>query len=133
MSKESVHKLFIKNKKPIEELASRLVKTGTKPENFLLICLNPNDPTWSDIAKPFLTGKEQELMSKRYPDQDIILALKFETTEFFSEIIPELKQTLLDQLPPEGEIYTIVMNSGYTSVFSVKPKSTILCPHYSNN
>lgn len=127
MSTEIRNELFILNKERLEQMAFRALQKGFAPDAFVTVCIDVDDPTWTEVVECLMPNQNWQEIRDRGEKPVARGTALAELSDYISEIAPDLKTSLTGPLP-DGLVRTIIMAGTGASVYFITPT-----PQYKNN
>lgn len=128
-SNVSREKIFQACLADLEHMAFKETRMGSKPEELLAFAINVDDPSWIAIVGVLMPNVTEEDWQAHRDRGETPIANGIGMAEgligFLAETFPAIAPTLLDMLPHDKAVRTIIMSDGGASVYYVQP-----FPHY---
>lgn len=126
--------LFTLTRKRLSTLASHAITLhGRTPGDFAVLTINVDDPKWEallDVLIPTEGGsKGPEWQAFRDQGQIPVAcgSIPWETVRVLCDILPGIR-SILDNKPPQGEVYALIFSDGGCSVYTVPFAPTVKSP-----
>ena len=114
-------KFFQLNKKRLQELAYRAIYVlKMNPENFVIVCIEVDDPNWTELADYLLPNQDWQKFRDRREIPVARGSVPSNIREFIKKMVPDITDALYRKLPDEN-VRAIVMGGGGASVYFIKP------------
>lgn len=127
MSAEMRDYFFQPNKDPFEHMAYKAIKAGLASHEFILVAIDVDDPTWSDLVDKIMSGVDWRAKRDRGELKIVRSALFVENTvDYLCHVCPDITPAFINKIP-DGFVRTVVLADGGASVYCVEP-----FPHYRN-
>lgn len=117
---EARDKLFLLNKERLEQMAFRAMQKGLVPNEFVTVCIDVDDPTWTEIVESLMPNYNWQEIRNRGEKPIARGTVTACITDYLSEVLPDLETALVRSLPP-GEVRAIVMAETGASVYFITP------------
>lgn len=110
------------NRERLAELAWRAIHIKKmKPEDFLVVCIDVDDPAWTDLVDALMPGHDWDAYRKRGEAPIARGSVDRATAgEYLARVIPGIANRL--RHPQKGEIQVMVLAAGGGSMYLVEPK-----------
>jgi hypothetical protein len=128
MSTEARDAFFQTNKERLEQLAYRAIQKGLTPHQFITLCIDVDDPSWTDLVDVLMPDYDWQAIRDRGEKPVARGPITSEIVDYLSQADPTIAPELLDRLPPPGLTTAVVMSDGGASVYYIQPT-----PQYKNN
>ena len=116
MSVEERQELFELNKDRLEEIAqSAITNKGLKLGEFVIVCIEVDDPSWIDLVDHLMPGADWQQFRDKGEAPVVRGSVELSMRDYVSEVMPDLAKVLHTE-PPNGSVQAIVMGSGGASV-----------------
>lgn len=110
------------NRERLAELAWRALHVKKmKPEDFLIVCIDVDDPAWTDLVDALMPEHDWDAYRQRGEAPVARGSVERASVgEYLSRVIPGIAGRLRN--PDEGEIQVVVLAAGGGSIYLVEPK-----------
>ena len=108
------------NEVRLGELAHRAIQRGMKPDEFVTVCIDVDDPSWTDLVEVLMPGHDWDAYRARGEKPVARGTVRADITEYLCEVVPNIAPALTRDLPP-GKARCIVMGNGGASVYHITP------------
>jgi len=128
MSAEFRDIFFLPNKERLEHMAFRATKKGLARNEFIMVAIDVDDPSWSEVVESLMPGQDWQAIRDRGEKpvaRGTVLADNI--VEFLCEVCPDIASALKSELP-QGVVRAVVMADGGASVYHIEP-----FPHFKDN
>lgn len=120
MSQEAREELFQLNKDRLEHMAFRALKKGMSNEDFVAVCIDVDDPSWTEVVDLLMPGHNWQEYRDRGEKPVARGTAMAVINEYLSEVVPDIAPVLVGHLPT-GVVRAIVMGDGGASVYQIEP------------
>lgn len=119
--------LFELNKERLEQLAFRATRKGLKLDQFLVVCIDVYDSTWTELVNLLMPNADWQQIRDRGEKPIARGTVRAELADYLCEIVPGIASALRN--PAEGgQAKTVIMGAKGASVYLITPT-----PQYKNN
>lgn len=120
MSQEAREELFQLNKERLEHMAFRAIKKGLSPTDFVAVCIDVDDLSWTEVVDALMPGHNWQEYRDRGEKPVARGTVIAGITEYLSAVVPTIAPALTGHLPT-GVVRAIVMGDGGASVYHIEP------------
>ncbi len=111
------HNLYLANLPALRKLYIRATDRGLSGREFMLVCIDADDPTWTDMVDSLMPGEDWQ----HYRDRGEKPVARGSVdragmADYLSKAVPAIGTLLLDG-PGEGAVHVVVMADGGASVY----------------
>lgn len=124
---EARQALFELDRDRLEHFSYRAIHLrGLQPSEFVAICIEVDDPAWTDLANHLVpNGNWQELRDRGQIPVARGTAMAEGIMELLRGVVPDIAPALDQELPP-GAVRAIVCGSGGASVYFIEPTEHLI-------
>jgi len=114
------HNLFELNVVRLAQLAYKGLNRGMKPDEFAVICIDVDDPTWTDEVEVLMPGHDWQ-QYRDHGEKPIARGnVSAEFCRYIGRIVPGISKELLKDVSRD-RIQVIVLGSGGASLYCIQP------------
>lgn len=125
MSAEARHLIFQDSRERLEHIAFKTIRKGLLPNQFLMVAIDVDDPSWTDVVEALMPGHNwQEIRDRGEKPIARGSAIAEPLVRYLSAAVPDIETALTGPLP-ERVVRAIVMAEGGASVYFLNPT-----PHF---
>lgn len=111
--------LYQINTDHLASMARRALGRGLAADEILVVCIDVDDPAWTDLAEALMPEEDWQ----QYRDRGMVptargIVMAEPLQGYLSEVVPPLRDGLLDG-PPDGHVLTVVMAKGGATLFTL--------------
>lgn len=132
MTAEARDQFYQPQRERLEHMAFRAIKKGLKPDEFVTVAIDVDDPNWKEVVEVLMPNATeaqwQEFRDRGETPVARGTAMADGLLEYLSMVCPDIAPVLMDNLPPEGFVRAIIMTDGGASVYYIKP-----FPHFKDS
>jgi hypothetical protein len=124
--KEAIrHELYVQNLERLEVLAWRAMHIrGLKPREFFVICINVDDPAWTDLAQELMPGHDwQEYRDRGETPVARGSVDRASVGGYLAHVCPAIAPALMNPDVSEKCIQVVVLDAGGAAVYEVVPRA----------
>jgi len=107
-------------------MAFRAIKRGLSREQFVVVAIDIDDPTWTEVVDAIMPGYNWQEIRERGEKPVARGSVRAEIIDCLGDVVPDIKPSLTCSLP-EGAVRAIIMGSGGASVYFIEP-----LPHFND-
>jgi len=112
--------LYRQNEDRLGELAHRAIQKGMGVNDFVTVCIDVDDPSWTELVDELMPGHDWDAYRARGEKPVARGTVNASIVDYLSEVVPDITPALRGNLPP-GKARVIVMGNGGASVYHVTP------------
>ena len=131
MTAEARDQFYQPQRERLEHMAFRAMKKGLKPEDFVAVAIDVDDPNWKEGVEVLMPNATeaywQEFRDRGETPVARGTAMAGSLIEYLSHACPDIAPALTGELP-QGAVRAIVMADGGASVYYIQP-----FPHFRDN
>ncbi|HLC44397.1 MAG TPA: hypothetical protein VJK50_00940 [Patescibacteria group bacterium] len=125
MSREAREAFYQLNRERLQELAHKaLTARRLKPDEFLIVCIEADDPEWKDLVDLLMPNHNWQQYRDRGEKPIARGSVVPGVREYLREVVPDIADALYEELP-EGVVRAVIMASGGASVYHIQPVSEL--------
>lgn len=127
MTLEARDAFFQPNRERLEQMAWRALQRGLTPEQFVTVCIDVDDPSWTEIVDLLMPGYNWQEYRDRGEKPVARGTAMASINDYLRTVVPGIETALTGPLL-DGTVRAIVMAYGGVSVYFITPT-----PQYKNN
>lgn len=127
MTLEARDAFFQPNRERLEQMAWRALQRGLTPEQFVTVCIDVDDPSWTEIVDLLMPGHNWQEYRDRGEKPVARGIARAGINDYLRTVAPDIETVLTGPLL-DGTVRAIVMAYGGVSVYFITPT-----PQYKNN
>ena len=111
------HEFYLLNLSALKQLYGRAVGRGMPENEFMLVCIDVDDPAWTGLADRLMPGEDWQHYRDR-GEKPVARGsvMRNGISEYLSEVVPGIAPALLEG-PGEGAVHVVVMAEGGASIY----------------
>ena len=114
------HNLFELNAVRLAQLAYKALIKGMKPDEFAVICIDVDDPTWTDEVSILMPGHDWQQYRDRGEKPVARGNVSAEFCRYIGKVVPGIAKGMFEEVSREC-IHVIVLGSGGASLYGIRP------------
>ncbi len=123
---EHRHKIFESSADRLAVMARRALNRGIRVEQFIMVCIDVNDPTWGDLVDALMPGSEHLWDSMRA--SGMIPVARGAASSGVRDLImrsvgPKLAH-LIGDIPTNGIVQVLSLGRGGVTLYHIRPAET---------
>lgn len=112
--------LYQLNKDRLSELAHRGLTKGMGPDQFFVIAIDVDDPSWTDLVEELMPGQNWDSI-RALGQIPVARGIVYPVVlDYLSGVVPDIAPALKCELP-EGMIRAVILAAGGGSVYFIEP------------
>ena len=119
-SDEIRQNIFDLNEMRLAVLAGRALDRGLKADQFAVICIDVDDPTWTDEADILMPGHDWQQYRDRGEKPVARGSVLKDFCNYIGKVVPAIADVLLKNVS-EDCVQVIVLGGGGASIYIVNP------------
>lgn len=112
---------FDENKDRLAQLAYRATKLGVRLADFLVVCIEVDDPAWTGLVDHFMPNYDWQSIRNRGEKPIARGTVSNDLTELLANVLPSIKSSLTGPLPA-GRARAVVLADGGAAVYFIVPE-----------
>jgi hypothetical protein len=112
--------LFEQNEKRLKEMAHRALVRGLKPYEFLIVCIDGDDPSWTGLTDTLMPNADWQQFRDRGERPVARGSVLSPVRDYLADVMPDLADGLYGTLP-EGFVRAVVLAAGGGSLYLIEP------------
>ena len=113
--------LFQLNIKRLEQFAFRALQKGSRPDQFIVVCIDVDDPAWTEVVDGLMPGYDWQQYRDR-GEKPVARGTAHASglRGYLGIAVPDIEVALTGPLP-DGAARAVVMAEGGASVYFITP------------
>jgi hypothetical protein len=111
--------LFEQNEKRLKEMAHRALARGLKPYEFLIVCIDVDDPGWKNLVDALMPDADWQQFRDRGEKPVARGSVLDSVRDYLADVLPDLADGLYGMLP-EGIVRAVVLAAGGGSLYHIE-------------
>jgi hypothetical protein len=111
--------LFEQNEKRLREMAHRAFVRGLKSHEFLIVCIDVDDPSWTGLVDALMPEADWQQFRDRGEKPVARGSVLAPVRDYLADVVPDLADGLYGALP-EGIVRAVVMADRGASLYHIE-------------